>query len=225
MKLGDVEINYLGHDGFLIVYDGKRIAVDPYKISDSLEKVDLILVTHSHYDHCSIEDISKISREGTNVVVTADSQSKVNRVDGINIRIIYPGLKIKVDGIDIYGFPAYNKDKDFHPRDEGWVGYLLKLGDVIIYHAGDTDKIDEMHGLNGINVEGEKVVALLPVSGKYVMTAEEAAEAADVIKPYLAIPMHYGEGVAGTGEDAKRFVEICNEKGLQAEVLKKYGGN
>ena len=101
------------------------------------------------------------------------------------------------------------------------MGYIVKLKDVLIYHAGDTDKIPEMDGLQYIAQEGEDVVALLPVSGHYVMTAEEAADAASVIKPSLAIPMHYGAGVVGTEEDAKRFVEICKEKGINAEILKK----
>lgn len=221
MKIRDVELEYLGHSGFLIVADGKRIAIDPYNVSDNIEKVDLILITHSHFDHCSLKDIEKLMKEGTEIVIPVDCQSKVNRIEGLKINITTVGIKIKVLGVNIYPFFAYNLDKPNHPKAEDWMGYILKLGDVMIYHAGDTDKIPEMSGLEFIAQEGEEVVALLPVSGGPVMNAEEAAEAAAIIKPNLAIPMHYGAGVIGEISDAEKFVELCKEKGINAEILNK----
>jgi len=145
----------------------------------------------------------------------------------VKIRIATSGIKMKALGINVYPFPAYNLNKKFHPKDENWMGFILKFGDVIIYHAGDTDKIPEMDFLPNLAQEGEKVVALLPVCGVYVMTAEEAASAASVIKPYLAIPMHYGAEVVKSGHeelaDAKRFLELCKERGINAKILNKYG--
>jgi len=226
MRYEDIEIEFLGHDGFLIVWEGKKIVIDPFKISNNacekIGKADYIFITHSHYDHCSIEDIGKLVKHGTKIIVTPDAQSKVNRFENVEIGIASPGLKLKSGEISVYPFPAYNLDKDFHPQDEGWVGYLLKLGNVIIYHTGDSDKIPEMVSIKGINVEGEKILALLPVSGKYVMTAEEAVEAAEMITPDLAIPMHYSKGVIKNEEeikDAEKFVSLCNEKGISAKIL------
>jgi L-ascorbate metabolism protein UlaG (beta-lactamase superfamily) len=224
MEIRGVRIDWLGHDGFLIVdQNGKRIAIDPFNVSDTIKPVDIILITHSHQDHCSLKDIEKLSRDGTSVVHPVDCHSKLNKIQNIqfDVNISTVGIKLKVKKIDIYPFPAYNINKEFHPKEEGWMGYMLKLGDVIIYHAGDTDKIPEMDGLQYIAQEGEEVVALLPISGKYVMTAEEAAEVAAVIKPSIAIPMHYGSGVAGTKEDAEIFVKLCKEKGINGVLLDK----
>ncbi len=220
MDVKGVKIEFLGHDGFLIS-NGKRIVIDPYNISDKVGKADVVLLTHGHYDHCSIKDIEKVVEPGTVVVCTADSQSKVMMIEGINIQLVEPGESIELDKIKIETIPAYNKKKNYHPKSEGWVGFIIKIGEVIIYHAGDSDFIPEMQKLSGYGKHGNEFVALLPVSGKYVMTAQEAAEAASVISPNLAIPMHYGAGVAGTVEDAKRFVEMCREKNIRGVVLEK----
>ncbi len=227
MRIGDVNLYFLGHDGFLIEYLDKRIFIDPFKLSnnDKIGKADLILITHSHYDHCSIEDISKIVKEGTEIVIPIDCQSMLNRLENVKIRIATTGIKMKALGINVYPFPAYNIGKKFHPKDENWMGFILKFGDVIIYHAGDTDKIPEMDFLPNLAQEEEKVVALLPVSGVYVMNSEEAASVAEIIKPYLAIPMHYDAGVVKNGKDeisdAEKFVSLCKDNGINAEILKK----
>ena len=223
MRIGDVNLYFLGHDGFLIKYLDKRIFIDPFKLSnnDKIGKADLILITHSHYDHCSIEDISKIVKEGTEIVIPVDCQSMLNRLENVKIRIATTGIKMKALGINVYPFPAYNIGKKFHPKDENWMGFILKFGDVIIYHAGDTDKIPEMQKLAGYGRRDKEFIALLPVSGKTVMNAEEAAEVVSIINPNLAIPMHYGAGVVGTREDAESFVEFCKEKGVHAQILEK----
>ena len=222
MEVKGVDIEFLGHSGFLITtVGGKRIAIDPYNISEGIEKVNFILITHSHYDHCSIKDIQNLSDSGTIVVIPADCQSKMTRIEGINMEIMEIGEEIEMGNIKIEALPAYNVDKDFHPKREGWLGYLLKLRDVVIYHAGDSDKIPEMKRLTGHGKHGKEFVAILPVSGKYVMDVDEAVEVANLISPDLCIPMHYGAGVAGTVGDAERFVEMCKEIGLKAEILEK----
>ncbi len=222
MEIGGIKIAYLGHSGFLIKNE-KKIAIDPYNISDAAaaEKVDLILITHSHYDHCSIKDMQKLAKKGTIIVVPADAQSKITRIDDVEMQIIEAGDELAFGGIKISAIPAYNVDKDFHTKADGWVGYLIKMENVIIYHAGDSDKIPEMQKLSGYGKEGNEFVALLPVSGKFVMTAEEAAEVASLINPSVAIPMHYGAGVAGTIEDAQRFAKLCRDINIKAEVLEK----
>ena len=116
--------------------------------------------------------------------------------------------------------PAYNVDKHFHPKDEGWVGYLIKINDVLIYHPGDSDVIPEMQKLTGYKQSGKEFVALLPVGGRFTMNAEEAAEAAKLIKPSLAIPMHYGS-IVGSDEDAQEFKELCEENNIKVKILEK----
>jgi len=222
MEIEGVNISFLGHSGFLIGDGtGKKIAIDPYNVSEGIEKVDLILITHSHYDHCSIKDITKLVKDGTIVVVTPDVQSKIARVEGVEMQIIEAGDKLEFGAIKIEALPAYNVDKDFHPKEEGWVGYLIKINSVVIYHAGDSDKIPEMQKLAGYGKHDNKFIALLPVSGVYTMSADEAAEVASLIGPHLIIPMHYGAGVAGTMQDAERFVELCRDAGLDARILEK----
>lgn len=216
MKIGNVELKWLGHSGFLIsTAGGKNIFIDPYQISIE-EKADVILITHPHYDHCSLQDLEKIIKPGTVVVVPADCQSKITRLEGVEMQVIMPKDVIEVKGVKVQAVPAYNIDKQFHSQNEGWVGYVVNVSGSVIYHAGDTDKIPEMEKLVG----HRGLIALLPVGGTYTMNAEQAAEAASIIKPSLAVPIHYGS-VVGSEDDAKRFVELCKEKGVRAEILEK----
>ena len=225
MKIGEnVELKWLGHSSFLI-RNSKIIYIDPYIIQEGLEKADYIFITHSHYDHCSLADMEKVVKEGTTVVVPADCQSKITRFKvPVKIEVVEPGRELNFGEIKLVALPAYNIDKHFHPKDEGWLGYLIKMNNdkLLIYHAGDTDKIPEMQKLTGYGKSNEEkeFIALLPVGGRFTMTAEEAAEAAVLIKPTLAIPMHYGS-VAGTEEDAKEFVNLCMENGIKAMILEK----
>jgi len=217
MKIGDIEIKWLGHSGFLIKYS-KTIYIDPYNIREGSEKADLILITHSHYDHCSIADIKKIIKEGTKIIIPADCQSKITRFEiPIKMQVIEPGQELNHGNIKISTLPAYNIDKPFHSKDESWVGYLVKINGLLLYHAGDTDVIPEMQKLTGYH---EKFVALLPIGGRFTMSAEEAVEAAKIIKPFLAIPMHYGS-IVGNNEDAREFCELCEEEGIDTKILEK----
>lgn len=228
MEINGLELKWLGHDGFLIKYNPNKgsensriIYIDPYQVKSNAEKADLILLTHSHYDHCSVEDIAKIVREGTKIIATADCQSKITRLDThVKIEIIEPNQEVNFENIRISAVPAYNIDKSFHPKEEQWVGYLIKINDVIIYHAGDTDVISEMKNLTGHKQPGKKFIALLPVGGRFTMTAEEAAEAAKIIKPTLAVPMHFGS-IIGSEEDAYEFCELCKEEGIETKILEK----
>ena len=185
MKIQNIEIKWLGHSSFLIE-DEKKIYIDPYNIRGGGE-ADIILLTHSHYDHCSISDINKIVKDGAVVICPADCQSKIAKLDkDIELKVIEAGQTIDL-GVKIGTVPAYNLDKEFHPKAERWLGYIIKIGNVVIYHAGDTDKIPEMEKLSEYRNQGE-FIALLPVGGKFTMNAEEAAEAASLIKPSLAVP-------------------------------------
>jgi len=185
------KIHWLGHDGFRIDTE-KIIYFDPYQI-EAGPQADLILISHEHFDHCSPEDVAKIQGPETVIVTEKDSADKLSG----DVRIIKPGETLNLDGVKIQAVPSYNTDKDFHPRKNGWLGFLVEVSGIRIYHAGDTDYIPEMKDL--------KVdIALLPVSGTYVMTAEQAVKAALAIEPGLAIPMHYGT-IVGGNQDALDF--------------------
>ena len=223
MQVGEVDIKWLGHAGFVISNSNseKIIYIDPYNIKENSEKADLVLLTHSHYDHCSLEDLRKIATPNTKIVMTGDCQSKIILLDfPVKMQVVEPGEDFVFNGIRISCLPAYNVDKHFHTREEHWVGYLIKMKDVLIYHAGDTDKISEMQKLTGHKHPGVKFVALLPVGGRFTMSSEEAAEAAKLIKPDYAIPMHYG-AIVGNQEDAEEFVELCKEENINALILEK----
>lgn len=219
MRIGNIELIWLGHSGFFILFENKKIYIDPYNIMPRGD-ADFILITHSHYDHCSVQDIEKIARDGSFVVIPADAQSKITKIDKkIEMQVVEPGDSLDI-GIKIEVVPSYNSEKEFHPKAENWLGYVVKLGNVVIYHAGDTDSIQEMKKLTGYGKKGNEFLALLPVGGKFTMDAEEAAEAASAIRPTLAIPMHYGS-IIGTRADAEKFVKLCDAKGIKAVVMEK----
>ena len=200
------KIVWLGHDSFRIDAE-KTIYFDPYEISPG-PQADLILVSHEHFDHCSPEDVSKI--QGPETVIITDKTS-AEKLTG-DVRIVTPGESMSLGGVKIEVVPSYNRDKDFHPKQKAWLGFVVEVDGVRIYHAGDTDFIPEMKEL--------KVdIALLPVSGTYVMTAEQAVEAALAIQPKLAIPMHYG-AIVGDEKDAFVFQESLKGK-INVRILPK----
>jgi L-ascorbate metabolism protein UlaG (beta-lactamase superfamily) len=203
----------------MIKENERVIYIDPYNMGENNEKADLVFITHSHYDHCSVGDLDKILKEGTRVVITADCQSKIARSQiPLKIEIAEPGKEFNFGSLRVFSLPAYNIDKPFHPKEESWVGYLLKFENVVIYHAGDTDVIPEMQKLTGHKKEGSKFVALLPIGGRFTMSGEEALEVVKTLKPDLTIPMHYGS-IVGTKEDAEEFKRLCEEENFDCEVL------
>jgi L-ascorbate metabolism protein UlaG (beta-lactamase superfamily) len=191
-------IHWLGHDSFRI--DGALVIyLDPWKLPIESPEADLILVSHDHFDHCSVEDVELVRGDDTLLAANPSSVPTLK----LPVRIMHPGEKLEHRGVIIEALPAYNIGKTFHPKGADHLGFILTIDGERVYFAGDTDIIPEMKGLTCD-------VALLPVSGTYVMTAEEAAEAVGVIDTRVAIPMHYGAGVVGTVEDALRFQELSD---------------
>ena len=195
-------IHWLKHASFRIEAAGKVVYIDPWQVSGG-PKADLILITHDHHDHCSPDDVAQLWQEGTVIVTTAAAAASLTQT----CQVVAPGDVITVQGVPVRAVAAYNTNKFrspgqvFHPKEAGNVGFVLTLGGQRIYHAGDTDVIPEMEGL-------EVDIALLPVSGTYVMTAVEAAQAAATIGPDIAVPMHVGRGI-GELQDAERFGELA----------------
>jgi L-ascorbate metabolism protein UlaG (beta-lactamase superfamily) len=212
-----IQITWLGHDGFKLKKN-KVIYVDPFKLGAKAEPADLVCVTHEHFDHLSVEDLKKVVTPATTVVTIAACEKAAKDLKPKAVRVVSAGARLTVDGVSVEVLPAYNINKfrapgnPFHPKADGKVGFILGIGSVRIYHAGDTDEIPEMSGAKGVDV------ALLPVSGTYVMTAAEAAKACNAIQPKLAIPMHYG-AIVGSPADAEAFRKAvkCRVEILTAE--------
>ncbi|MCP4667103.1 MAG: MBL fold metallo-hydrolase [Deltaproteobacteria bacterium] len=206
MKEFSKKIKRLGHDGFRIDA-GKTIYFDPYQIAGG-PKADLILISHEHFDHCSVEDVAKIQGSNTVIVTEKDSAKKLTG----DVRVLKPGESLGVDDVNIQAVPSYNTDKDFHPQANNWLGFIVETEGVKVYHAGDSDFIPEMKDL-------EVDIALLPVSGTYVMRSDQAVEAALAINPKLAIPMHYG-AIVGDEQDALDFKKALEGR-VEVRILQK----
>lgn len=183
-----------------ILWRGDRIVyIDPWDVPQGEPQADLIFITHAHFDHFSEGDIRTLSKSGTIVVAPEDVAAQLSSGD---VRGVKPGIKLDAGGISVQTVPAYNDRadrKDFHPRDNNWVGYVLDLGGTRAYLAGDTDHIPEMAGIDA-------EVAFVPIGGTYTMDAEEAAGAIKDIAPKIAVPYHFGF-VVGEPSDAERFVK------------------
>jgi len=185
----------------------KIIYFDPYKINTEYHDADIIFITHSHFDHYSPEDIDKVIKEGTIIVVP---QSMATDVEYDNVFTIDPENKYEIGDISFQTISAYNVNKKFHPKENCWVGYVVNFEEKSYYVAGDTDITEEAK-----NVKCD--IALIPCGGTYTMDYKEAAELANIISPKIAVPTHYGS-VAGSPEDGKRFVELLND-GIQGIVV------
>ena len=206
-----MKIKVLCHSSIKIVGEGKIIYLDPYRIKQEKNDADIIFITHSHYDHFSQEDILKIKNEKTKILVTTDMIEKTLELGfkKEDIITVTPNNLYTVLGIEIKTIPSYNINKKFHPKENNWVGYILKLEDKNIYVAGDTDITEENK-----NVKCD--IALIPVGGTYTTNYKEAAELVNIIKPEIVIPMHYAE-LVGTKEDATKFEELVNSN-IQVDI-------
>jgi L-ascorbate metabolism protein UlaG (beta-lactamase superfamily) len=209
-------LDWLGHSGFRITVGRQRVYIDPYRVAAAAPKADLILITHGHYDHYSPQDVELLSREDTELIAPP---AVAERMRG-HVHSIVPGEEVEPErlrGVAVRAVAAYNTSKRnsdghvFHPREAGGVGFDVNVRGERLYHAGDTDVIPEMDAVHGVDL------ALLPVSGTYVMTAGEAAEAARRIQPRLAVPMHWGEHL-GTRADAQAFLR---QAPVEAIILEK----
>jgi L-ascorbate metabolism protein UlaG (beta-lactamase superfamily) len=205
LDFNGVKFHWLGHDGYKLTVEGKIIYIDPYKTSafyHNKNDADIILISHNHFDHLSMDDIGHILGTNTTIVAAKECIDQLKNVMAAETKTVVPGDRLIVQGIPIETVAAYNTNKQFHPKADGKVGFIITLNMMRIYHSGDTDDIPEMSTT-------QPDVALVPVSGTYVMTAEEAAKAVnEKIRPKkLAIPMHYGS-IVGSDQDAVKFKQL-----------------
>ena len=189
-------LHWLGHASFCL--DGPpMIYFDPWKLKGRLPKADVILISHDHHDHCSPDDVKRISGPRTVIVASVSAAQKLHG----DVRPLRPGEQTTAGEVKIETVPAYNVTKSYHPKQAGHLGFIVTVGGERLYFAGDTDRIPEMAGCRCD-------VSLLPVGGTYTMDAAAAALAAADIGPQVAVPMHWGAGVAGTRADAERFRDL-----------------
>ncbi|MGH9359228.1 MAG: MBL fold metallo-hydrolase [Terriglobia bacterium] len=213
MKILNLEIERKGHDTFRIA-GSKVIYTDPFRL-EGHDKADIVILSHEHFDHFSREDLEKVCTGETYIIASPLCKDGLKGITAKKTTFLDAGQKVDVDGVEVRAVPAYNTNKfrepgkAFHPKDEGGLGFVISMDGTRVYHAGDTDHIPEMKSIHCD-------VALLPVSGTYVMTAEEAAEAAATLKPRVAIPMHYG-AIVGSEADAQKFKSLV--KGCQVEIV------
>lgn len=190
----------------------KVIYIDPFKIEKNYNDADIIFITHDHYDHYSEEDMDKVKKEDTVIVAPKSLLSKLLEKDFDQDAIITvePNEESIVKGIKFKTIPAYNTNKSFHPKENGWLGYIIEIDDNQYYIAGDTDMTEE-------NKKVKCDVAFVPVGGTYTMDFKEAAMLINKIKPKIAVPIHYGS-IVGVKQDATNFSELVHPE-IKCEIL------
>jgi len=203
LGFSEVEIPYCE------VRNGK-IYFDVLFLEENINDADVLFITHDHYDHLSKEDILKVINENTIIVCPENCVKKIKNICLNEIVSVIPGKNYQIDNIKVEAVPAYNTNKNFHPKEKNWVGYILTINGMRYYIAGDTD----------ITEENKKVncdIALIPVGGTYTMNYKEAAELINIIKPKIAIPTHYGS-VTGTKEDGINFSKLVDNN-IEVKIL------
>ncbi len=206
------KVVHLKHSAIRMEAGGKTLYIDPFKMEGSPKDADIIFVTHAHYDHFSPEDIKNVMKKDAVVVVTADIRENAEKEGFGKVFPVMPGMEYEAGGIRFKTVPAYNIGKKFHPKEKNWVGYIIHADGADYYFAGDTDFIPEMGDIR-------TDVAFLPVGGTYTMTPEEAVEAANLIKPQVAVPIHFAD-IVGSEEDAGSFIKGLNVP-IQGVILKR----
>ena len=188
----------------IVLHD--NIYIDPYKIENETHNAKYIFVTHSHYDHLSIEDIEKVRNEDTIFFVTPDCKEKLLGIGVGEKRIVCvaPNEIYKFGKIEVNVIAAYNVDKEYHPKENNWVGYLIKIQGVSYYIMGDTDQNEDNE-----NIKCD--VLFIPIGGTYTMDYAEAANYTNLIKPKYVIPIHYNS-IVGKKEDAEEFAKLLDHR-------------
>ena len=183
----------------------KVVYFDPFQISAETHDADLICITHAHYDHFDPESILRVCNQNTELVVPASMAKELGKLAWKGKKhLLALGERVDTAGLIITAKPAYNKLKPFHPKRNGWLGYLLEMDGRVYYAAGDTDAVKELQ-----NIRCD--VALVPIGGKFTMNAKEAAGLINKIQPKVAIPTHYGS-IVGKLQDAETFRKMIDRE-------------
>jgi L-ascorbate metabolism protein UlaG (beta-lactamase superfamily) len=188
---GDITIHPVEHASLVIGFGGEIIYIDPVggaALYEGLPAPTAILITHGHGDHFDVPTLEAIA--GTAPILTnQDVFSKLPDALKGNASAIANGDQTSLNGLVIRAVAAHNVTDDrlqYHPVGIG-NGYVISLGDKLVYVAGDTEPTDEMLDLRDIDI------AFLPMNLPYTMTPDQAVEAINVFKPKIAYPYHYGD--------------------------------
>lgn len=208
MSISNIEVNT--QSSIKIVFD-KIIYFDPYKIEESIHDADIIFITHNHYDHMDSESIEKIKNDNTIIVAPKSMKGLIEKLSFKDYIFLEPNEEINIDNFNIKAIPAYNITKTFHPKENGWVGYIITYNNISYYIAGDTDKT-----IDNENVKCD--VALISIGGHFTMDVNEANELIRIINPKIVIPIHYGS-IIGNPSDGKKLRELLSDTNI--EVIEK----
>ena len=200
------------HSSIRVFSLNKTVYFDPYNIEKQTNDADVIFITHPHYDHFSPDDIEKIRNDKTVVVFPQSALKDIKNAGFAKDRMLPVSLDecSNVCGFSFSCVPAYNLNKKFHPKSNGWLGYVVNFGEERVYVAGDTDALSENAGI-------KCDVAFVPVGGTYTMDYNEAAAFVNALKPKIAVPTHYGS-IVGKKSDGESFKANIN-KDIQVEIL------
>lgn len=185
--------------------NGTVVHVDPYDMREDPRDAGVLLVTHAHYDHLSPADAARVICDRTELVVPEGMLDEARVLGCAATHPMRAGESAEVLGVSVEAVPAYNVRSDrlgFHPRENGWLGYVITIDGVRVYVAGDTDQ----------NPHNETVscdVALVPIGGTYTMDPVEAAAFVNALAPAVAIPTHYGS-IVGTMGDFEAFAALVD---------------
>lgn len=202
-----MKISINAHSSIKIESD-KIIYFDPFLIKEESHDADIIFITHDHYDHFSLEDIKKVEKEDTIYVIP---DNMYNLLGGENVVVLNPNEKTNIEEYEVVSVPSYNVNKQFHPKEKGNLGYIVKLEDKRVFVAGDSDANED-------NTKIKVDIALVPIGGKYTMDYKEASDYINKIKPELAIPTHYGSNGIGDIKDGERFKELVDSS-IKVDLL------
>ena len=201
-----MKININSHSSIQI----DDIYFDPFQIKRAKHKAKYIFITHTHYDHLSIEDIDKIITLETVIIATPDAKQTLEEKYQNKIIYVKPNDNISLSGIEVEVLPAYNLNKEFHKKSSKWVGYKIIYGGASFAVLGDTDNIPELASL-------ECDYLFVPIGGTYTMNAVEAATLTNIVKPKFVIPTHYN-AIVGTKKDEQTFLKNL-DKGVGVKLL------
>ncbi len=201
---GIMEWIYVNTRSSIKITGTKTIYFDPLDIEGMPCDADMVFITHEHYDHFSPEDIKKVLKKNTQIIVPLGMidfvMEKMHPLQ--SIQGILPWQTENYIGVKCQGIPAYNIDKQFHPKKNNWLGYLVELDGKTYYVMGDTDATPEAAKVNA-------EVVFIPIGGKYTMDAAQAAGFINENQPKLVIPIHYGD--SGIGDDFKKMLRLGGE--------------
>lgn len=205
-------LQWTGQASLRLVVGDKIVFIDPFNLTGT-DSADVVLITHSHGDHLSVADLKKVVTSQTKIVAPAGCGQALAENGFVVHRTVAPGDSFVVDGVAVKAVPSYTITKPTHPKADNWVGYLIDVDGVMVYHPGDTQRIPEMKDIRCH-------IAFMPLGQKYTMdTVDDAVQAILDIRPKLAIPFHYGM-YEGNADDAVYFQKSLRDKGVEVIILK-----